>query len=113
MSIVDIFNIPKDDVTLAEWSRLHMMWHRSMNQQVLKVYNIALQEFAIDPIDFTKGSNFPQFHQTMHAALDAVLGVDPQDLLSIDWTDESARVGWFESHAFLSQQESNALGVFA
>lgn len=113
MSVANIFNIPNTDAELAIWSRMHMMWHRSMNVRILAVHHIALPEFVLDPVDLSQGSNFPQNHQTMHNNIDAILGVQGQDLLSIEWSDESARIGWFQSHALLTQLESNALEVFS
>jgi hypothetical protein len=86
------------------WSRMHMIWHR---------YAIILAEFLLDPIPTEEIDIFLANHQTMHNDLDAILQVPSQDLTNVDWEDETQRIGWFQAHAQLTQQESNKLGIGA
>lgn len=113
MSIADLFNIPGDDNQMAFWSRTHMIWHRSCNLAILRQFNIVLPEFLLDPIDPAEAGSFLQNHQTMHNNLDIILNISSFDLVDVDWEDANERIGWFQAHAQLSQEEANKLGISA
>ena len=111
MSIVDLFNIPGDAAQLAFWSRMHMIWHRSCNLAIFQKHNVILPEYVLDPINPSDPGVFLQNHQTMHNNLDTILKVQSFDLVNVDWADPIQRIGWFQEHAQLSQEESNALEI--
>ena len=113
MSVLNVFNVPGTPAELAQWSFLHMVLHRSENQAVFRQHKISLTEFVLDPIDTTPNSAWFQQHQQMHDAVDQVLGVAQFNLIDVDWKDEAQRLGWFQSHAELHRQETDALETFA
>lgn len=113
MSIVDLFNIPGDDVQLAFWARMHVIWHRSCNLLIFQKHNVILPEYVLDPIDADDPGVFLQNHQTMHNNIDSVLNIQSYDLQDVDWANQTQRIGWFQAHAQLSQQEANALEISA
>ena len=111
MSIADLFNIPGDDQQLFYWSRMHLVWHRSCNLAIFQQQDIILPEYLLDPLPVGDPGQWLQNHQTMHNNLDTLLGVQTYNLTDVDWGDEQQRIGWFQAHAQLSQQESNALEI--
>jgi hypothetical protein len=113
MSVANIFNIPSNAIELANWSTLHMIWHRNMNREIFARFNVLLPEFILDPADFSTQTDFLQAHQTMHDNMDKILGVASYNLLDVDMSNPNQRDGWFQEHAELTRSESNALGVFA
>lgn len=113
MSVADIFNIPTTDAELATWSTLHMILHRGENRAVFEQFNVLLTEFILDPIDPSPNSAWFQQHQTMHNNIDALVGVAQFDLIDVDWTNAAQRAGWFQGHAQLHRQETDALEVFS
>lgn len=113
MSVADIFNIPGTATELAAWSFLHMALHRSEIQAVLRQKNVILIEFVLDPIDVTPNSVWFQQHQSMHDAVDQQMGVAQFNLTDVNWTDDAQRLGWFQSHAQLHKQETDALETFS
>lgn len=90
-----------------------MIWHRSAIVEIQRQFAIILAEFLLDPISVDEIDVFLANHQTMHNDLDAILQLASQDLTNVDWDDETQRIGWFQAHAQLTQQESNKLGIAA
>ena len=113
MSVLNVFNIPGTPEELTQWSFLHMALHRSENQAIFRQKNVILPEFVLDPIDPTSNSAWFQQHQLMHDNVGQVVGVAQFNLIDVDWSDEAQRIGWFQSHAQLHQQETDALETFA
>ena len=113
MSILNVFNVPTTPQELAQWSFLHMALHRSQNLAVFRQKNILLTEFILDPLDPTPEGRWFLDHQVAHNNVDAVLGVAQFNLLDVDWSDESQRIGWIQEHAQLHQTETNALDTFS
>lgn len=113
MSVLDVFNVPTDDDELARWTTLHMILHRSENTAVFRNFNVLLPEYVLDPIDTTPDSDWFQQHQLMHSNIDAVVDVPQFNLIDVDWTNQASRIGWFQGHAQLHRQETDALDTFA
>lgn len=113
MSVLDVFNIPTTDEELDRWATLHMILHRSENQAIFDQNNVLLPEFILDPIDTTPNGSWFQQHQLMHDNIDQILGISQFNLIDVDWESAAQRAGWFQGHAQLHQQETNALEVFS
>ena len=113
ISVAQIFNIPGDDDQFAMWTRVHMIWHRSTLVEIQRLTAIILPEYLLDPINPNDIDVFLNNHQQMHNDLDAILDISTVDLQNVDWEDETQRVGWFQAHAQLTQQEANKLGIAA
>lgn len=113
MSVLNVFNVPGTAEELAQWSFLHMALHRSEILAVFRRRNVILTEFVLEPIDTTPNSAWLQQHQQMHDEVDQQTGVAQFNLIDVDWSDEAQRLGWFQSHAQLHRQETDALETFA
>ena len=113
MSVANILNIPASPSDMRTWGTLHMIWHRNVIRSIFLNKNIALTEYVLDPAELRRESTWPQNHQTMHAEMDAVLGLSGYDLSDVDWTNQEEVLGWFELHGDITQQEADASGVFA
>ena len=111
--MVDVFNVPGTQQETDQWSFLHMALHRSENLAILRQHNILLPEFILDPIDTQPESAWLQQHQQMHNSIDQILGISQFNLLDVDWSNPSQRIGWIQSHAQLHKTETDALDTFA
>jgi hypothetical protein len=113
MSIADVYNVPSDQTDLQRWSFLHMVLHRDQNLSIYRTKNVLLPEFVLDPIDPSPNSQWFQNHQTMHDNVDQELNVPQFNLIDVDWTQDTSRIGWIQAHAQLHQQEAEALEDFS
>lgn len=113
MSVADVFNIPTTPEEMLRWSSLHMILHRSENTAIFRQFNVILTEFILDPVDERTDSEWFQQHQTMHNNVDQIIGVAQFNLTDVDWTNAAQRAGWFQSHAQLHRQETDALETFS
>lgn len=111
MAIAALFNVPVDDTTLAQWSFAHMTHHRDILLAIYNNFKVALPEYALDPFDPTQRSNWEHLHQQMHDQMNAVCGVDGNNLLAIDWTDENNRAGWILLNASEHRQVGDFLSI--
>lgn len=111
MAVAAVFNVPVDDVSLAQWSFAHMANHRDILLAIYNNFHIALPEYALDPFDPTDETNWEYLHQQMHDQMNAVCGVEGNNLLLVDWQDENARAGWIQLNATEHRQVSDFLSV--
>lgn len=112
MSVANLFNIPNTDQEMGTWSFQHMAHHRLINLAILRIYNVVLPEYVLDPVDMTDPVQFLLQHQKMHDASDGVLGVSSFDLTDVDWSDQGQRAGWIWLNARLHVAEANATETF-
>lgn len=112
MAIADLYNVPADDRSMAQWSFAHMAHHRDMIRVVLQMLNIQLDEFILDPVNLADPVQFLDQHQTMHDQLNALFGISGFDLTQLNWADQRQRSGWIWQNAQLHLQEATATGMF-
>lgn len=108
-SVAAIYNVPRDDQSLLEWSFNHMAHHRDINRVIFQRLNIFLPEFSLDPFnpDEIQGV-WAQQHQIMHTNQNAVLSISGNDLLDVNWRDEGEREAWIGLNA-LEHFQANAI----
>lgn len=92
--IANLFNVPTDENSFAEWSFAHAAHHRDIVKTFFTRYLISLPEYILDPFDPSQPSNWEYLHQTMHKQMNTLLGVSGNNLLGIDWKDENKRAAW-------------------
>lgn len=111
MAIAALFNVPIDETTLNEWSFAHASHHRDIVRLIYEDFAIALPEYLLDPYDPTVKSNWEYTHQVMHQQMNAILGVEGNDLLGLKWEDENERAAWIELNALEHRQAGDILGT--
>jgi len=112
MAVASLFNVPGTDQEMAAWSFIHMAHHRELNEAILRLRNIALPEYILDPVNLADPQAFLNQHQQMHNNTDAVLGVSGYDLTEVDWADAGQRAGWIYLNATLHVAEAEATETF-
>jgi hypothetical protein len=111
MPVANLFNVPIDDTTLAQWSFAHMAHHRDILLAIYNDFHVALPEYALDPFNPTERDNWEYLHQQMHDQMNAICGVDGNNLLFIDWQNENARAGWILLNGAEHRQVGDFLSV--
>ena len=71
----------------------------------------ALDQFQLSPVDPNDLGMWLYLHQTMHAQINAVLGTQGFNLLSLDWQDDDQFQEWINENAAEHQTICTALGI--
>lgn len=70
-----------------------------------------LQQYILDPLDPNNLGMWNYQHQLMHSQLNALLGTQGFDLLSLDWQDPAQFAEWLRLNGDEHVRLSTALGV--
>jgi hypothetical protein len=111
MAIAALWNVPTDPKELDDWTFIHMVHHRDVNDQIFREFGISIEEFALDPLDPHNPGQWEDQHQAMHQATNTVLGISGFDLTGIDWLNPTILSGWIQSNAVEHREWSDILGV--
>ena len=109
MGLANVANIPEDAESLNEWSFSHQAHHFDINQAILKKYGLSLPIFPTDPMDLSNLGTWFYWHQTMHNNQNAILGIEGNNLLDVNWTDQGQRTVWVQSNFTEHLEANNAL----
>lgn len=111
MSVAAIFNVPTTEENFAQWAFAHMAHHRDIIRVIYEVTGVALPEYILDPFNPFERTNWEYTHQVMHQQMNALIGVEGNDLLSVDWADENKRAAWIMLNASEHRQIGDFLGL--
>ena len=99
--LADLYNVPLTDDERAQWAFAHMAHHRDINRVIYQLTQVSLPEYALDPIDLGDTGTWEYQHQIMHDNQNAILGIQGNDLTSVNWKDPNLLEGWI----FLNRNE--------
>jgi hypothetical protein len=114
MAVAALFNVPTTQDQIDNWAFAHMSHHRDIIRVIYERTGVALPEYALDPIIPNKGGatfDWERLHQTMHAQMDAILGIAPFNLLGVDWANENRLAAWVLLNASEHRQAGDILGL--
>ena len=111
MSIALISTVPTNPTLFQEWSFSHMVHHRDIIRRIREVYGNILPEYIIDPVNLNDAESTLYNHQTMHNNQNAVLGIDGNDLLEVDFRDVEQLAAWVFLNYSEHQQANQILGI--
>ena len=94
MSLAAIANVPSTLEELNAWSFAHMAHHRDIIARIYQLQGLVLPEYSLDPIDPLNPTVWEYSHQAMHNDQNTVLGIQGNDLSSINWQDENELAAW-------------------
>lgn len=93
-AIASIFNVPSTQNELDIWSFAHAAHHRDINRAIYQLVQVVLPEYVFDPINPHDIEVFLYQHQDLHQRMDALLGIEGNDLLDVDFRDKNELAGW-------------------
>lgn len=108
-SIASLFNVPKTQTEVNEWSFAHMAHHRDIIRTIYELGAIALPEYSLDPINPADTANWERLHQTMHDQMNSVLGIAGFNLLGLNWQDENNLAAWIQLNSIEHREVSDFL----
>jgi hypothetical protein len=111
MAIANLVNVPTDQKEMDDWTFIHMAHHRDVNAEIFRLFGVRIDEYVLDPVDPKAPGNFEDQHQSMHLAVNNVLGTGGFDLTNVDWLHPEILSGWVQSNYFEHRQWADALGV--
>lgn len=114
MSLAGLYNVPQDQLQLAQWSFINASAHADIVRVIYQRTGEVLQSYVLDPFDPTNPTSMQNWlyqHQLMHQQMDAVLGIAGYDLLDVDWTDRGQFAAWIDSHASEHLQAGQILNL--
>lgn len=111
MAIAGLFNVPTESKELDDWTFIHLVHHRDINDQIFRQFGVNIEEFALDPVDPNNPGQWEDQHQAMHTAVNTALGLVGFDLSGIDWKNPNRLSGWIQANAFEHRQWADTLGI--
>lgn len=109
-SIASLYNTPTTQDELLAWSFAHAAHHRDIARRIFELVGKNLDQYVLDPFDANEPGVWLYQHQTMHAQMDPILGIEGYDLLDVDFNDYSNLSGWIYLNADEHKQAANILG---
>lgn len=97
--IAALFNIPSTPEQFMTWSFHNADGHSTAARLLRASLGVRLESYLLDPIPFNDFGSWLYVHQTAHNAVNAALGVQGNDLTSMDPTDVVELTDWIEIHA--------------
>ena len=100
MSLLQISTAPRTPAEWLEWSFSHQANHQDTARVVFKTKGVRVNVPPLDPIEQT--TSWLYNHQQLHADVNKALGIQGQNLLLVDWSDEESVLDWvlanFDDH---------------
>ena len=109
--LADLYNVPNNDEERALWAFAHMAHHRDINRRIYELVKVALVEYPLEPIDVNDTSNWEYQHQIMHDSQNQLLGIQGNDLTSVDWKNPELLEGWIFLNRVEHYQAASILGI--
>lgn len=103
-------NVPRSETDWKWWAWHHRESHAAIRQAIAAKYGVRLQDYQIEPIP-ADGEYFLEANNHMHSDFNSVLGLQSQDLQSVDLNDESALRAWIWDHFREHRDAEIALGI--
>ena len=106
-----LLQAPKTPEDWIIWSNHHRDSHTRIRQAIQTQKNVSLIDYQIDPISQTDIQGFLQRNSQLHGDMLGVLGLQAEDILDVDFKNQSQAEAW----AFLHYQDhynaENALRI--
>lgn len=109
--VAGLFNVASTSEEFQTWSFVHAAHHRDINRIVYQLLGDVLPETVLDPFDPQDPEGWLQQHQLMHQQVDAILGVEGNNLINVDMRDHAQFSGWVFLNADEHFKIANLLGL--
>ena len=94
----------------SRWSFANMAHHRDIFRVIYDLTGTQLAESPLDPFNPADDSfqTWLVQHQQMHRDQNEVLGIDSNNLLDLDWSDQDSLQAWMLQH-FSEHDQAGAI----
>jgi hypothetical protein len=91
-------NIPKSQQEWFQWGFDHRDSHNRIRAAILKIYNVSLTDYQVDPIDPNNTTQFLQNNASLHGDMNSVLKLQSSDIEDANLSDERELEAWIRLH---------------
>lgn len=99
MSLASLYNVPADAEGTNIFSFENAMHHQAVANAIVAAGGAQQPSYIIDPIPTVDVNSWLLSHQNMHNAANAALGLNGNDLTTVDFRNKEQLVDWIELHA--------------
>ena len=99
MSLPAISNVPHTNEEWLRWAWDHRDSHDRIRKAILKVYQVNLTDYQIEPINPNDMSSFLQNNSSLHDDMNTTLGLQSSDLQDADLTKPNELESWIKLHS--------------
>jgi hypothetical protein len=114
MSLATLLNLPTTNHLIQQFSFANQDSHRKIADAVFaQMKGMVIPVFAVDPIPLFPGGllDWSLSHQAMHNVQNEILGIQGEDLTSLDFQDEAQLSSWILQHFNEHYLAESKLGV--
>lgn len=111
MGLATLYNVPSDVNEMNMFSFNNMAEHTKIALTLFSKYNFSMPSFVLDPLPVFDPGNWLQQHQTLHNIMSSVLGVNSNDLTTVDLKNKNQLSEWIWLHAQEHFQAADILGL--
>lgn len=112
MSVANLFNLDlKDPASVLRFSFSNQAEHFKIQRAIFEKFNVNLPIFPIDPIPATGFVTWAQVHQSMHSSANGILGLQSDDLTTLDPNKPEDVEVWAYTHAQEHYRFAQSLGL--
>lgn len=112
MSLASLFNRPTNESDTLRWAFSNSAEHAKIIRAIRQQLNITtLQTFILDPIPAHDKNSWLLRHQVVHNQMNAVTGVNGNDLSVVDFNNPEELQAWIDLHAQEHYQTNAILGI--
>src|SRR5262249_26973761 len=94
MSVADLLRTPRGRAEVADWTFNNAQDHALIVDAIRQQRGVSLRTYTLDPLDPDDLPRWLYDHQTMHADMDAVLGIQSVDLSVLDPSKPLELTAW-------------------
>jgi hypothetical protein len=114
MALANLLNLPRDRALIGVFSFSNQDSHRKIAAAVFaQMKGMIIPQYVLDPIPLYAGGllTWGLNHQATHNVQNEILGIQGEDLTSLDFQDEAQLSSWILQHFNEHYLAESKLGV--
>ena len=105
-----LYEDPHDPNSWLIWSYHNKESHDRIRAAIANL-GLRLPDYPVDPISSQHIQDFLQYNSELHSEMNAALGLQSSDLLSVDFNNTEQRLAWIAIHAREHESAELRLGL--
>ena len=106
-----LYEAPHNPEEWLRWSFPHRNSHDNIRASIAANGGARLADYPVDPIRGPQLGDFLQYNSQLHSDMNSALGLQSEDLLSVDFNEDAQRLAWIQVHAREHESAELALGI--